>query len=147
MKFRYSFQKIVDLRENEKTQAEWMLSQAMSKLREEEQELARLEKLRVGVSEQLHSASERSTPVAALLLMQEYLNHIDREIDNQLERLAMSHQEVSRKQEHLRDRMMQEQIWQKAKSKAFSRFRLEALRQEQMEMDEIASRRRTESVG
>ncbi|MEC0268507.1 flagellar export protein FliJ, partial [Paenibacillus anseongense] len=39
MQFRYSFQQIVDLKNNERTQAEWILSEAMGQLRNEETNL------------------------------------------------------------------------------------------------------------
>ena len=39
LSFRYSLQKIVDLKKNEKTQAEWILSHAMGVLQEEEHSL------------------------------------------------------------------------------------------------------------
>ena len=41
-KFRYAYQKIVDLKTSEKTQAEWLLSTAVGKLHTEEDSLNRL---------------------------------------------------------------------------------------------------------
>lgn len=36
MRFHYTFQKVVDLKGNEKTQAEWMLSTALGELQAQE---------------------------------------------------------------------------------------------------------------
>lgn len=42
MRFHYTFQKVVDLKGNEKTQAEWMLSSALGELQAQEKSLDEL---------------------------------------------------------------------------------------------------------
>ncbi|GJM75556.1 hypothetical protein HMSSN036_77720 [Paenibacillus macerans] len=42
MKFRYVYQKVLDLKSNEKTQAEWMLSAAVGELQSEQRSLEQL---------------------------------------------------------------------------------------------------------
>lgn len=58
MKFQFPLQKIVDLKGNEKTQAEWILSQALSTLREEEQFLHELNEEIAKQQGQLSRSSE-----------------------------------------------------------------------------------------
>jgi hypothetical protein len=79
MRFRYSFQKIVDLKANEKTQAEWVLSGAVGRLREEEESLSTLYVEKNQIETQLSSASQMTT-ASELMVYQNYLDHLDNRI-------------------------------------------------------------------
>lgn len=75
MKFRFPLQKIVDLKGNEKTQAEWLLSQALSKLRDEEQFLQELNDEISRQQERLSRSSENPIPIVDIQFFQAYIIH------------------------------------------------------------------------
>lgn len=141
MRFRYTFQKIVDLKTNEKTQAEWMLSQAIVKLREEESSLARLESAKQEVQEELHKVSGTRTTVSNLMLLQSFVDHFDVCIKDKHRDLSSAKTNVQLKQDDLTGKMLEEKVWTKAKEKAYQKFSAGVLKIEQNQLDEMATNR------
>ncbi|MCS7461895.1 flagellar export protein FliJ [Paenibacillus doosanensis] len=141
MRFRYAFQKIVDLKTNEKTQAEWMLSEAIGKLREEESSLTELHSVKDGIHEQLHQVSSNRATISQMLMLQQYADHIDHQIQLKHKDLEHAQQAVNIKQDVLAGRVMEEKVWTKAKEKALTRFQTMVLKKEQDQMDEMATNR------
>ncbi|MCP3772799.1 flagellar export protein FliJ [Paenibacillus sp. MZ04-78.2] len=141
MRFRYTFQKIVDLKTNEKTQAEWMLSEAIGKMHAEESSLAELEKAKCEMQEELHKSSSQVTTVSNLLMLQSYVNHIDGRIQLKHRDVQEAKTIVQLKQDDLTGKMLEEKVWTKAKERAFQHFSSEALKKEQNQLDEMATNR------
>ncbi|OXM84669.1 flagellar export protein FliJ [Paenibacillus rigui] len=141
MRFRYTFQKIVDLKTNEKTQAEWILSQAIGKMREEESSLHELHSAKDELYEQLHTASSCKATISQLLIMQQYVDHIDHQIVLKNKDLEQAQQVVTIKQNDLAGKMVQEKVWCKAKEKALQGFTSRMLKKEQEQLDEMATNR------
>ncbi|WP_284639041.1 flagellar export protein FliJ [Paenibacillus silviterrae] len=141
MRFHYTFQKIVDLKTNEKTQAEWVLSEAMGRLRQEQSSLSELQQAKDKLSEELLRASESRTTISELKLMQGYLEHMDQCIHAKHQDVQKAQSQVQLKQEHLTDKMLEEKVWTKAKEQAFTRFTATMLKKEQEQMDEMATNR------
>ncbi|MFH5183171.1 flagellar export protein FliJ [Paenibacillus sp. TAB 01] len=141
MRFRYAFQKIVDLKANEKTQAEWILTEAIGKMREEESSLSELYSAKDEMIEQLQTASARTATISQLMMMQQYVDHIDHQIIRKNKDLEQAQQVVDMKQHDLAGKMMQEQVWNKAKEKALRQFTAAMLKKEQEQLDEMATNR------
>lgn len=141
MAFRFSLQKVVDLKSNQKSQAEWMLSRALAKQREEEEALARLERERSRVRARLGHSASRPVPAGDLAELESYIRHLDGVIQAKHADLARARQAVEESREHLKDRTIDEKVWLKAREKAFHRYRAFLLKKEQQEIDEIASLR------
>lgn len=141
MRFRYAFQKIVDLKANEKTQAEWLLSQAIGKMREEETNLSELHAAKDGIYEQMHEASAKKATISQMMLLQQYVEHIDHQIVLKNQDLMEAKQVVHVKQDVLAGRVMEEKVWSKAKEKAYQRFTTNVLKKEQDQLDEMATNR------
>ncbi len=141
MRFQYSLQKIVDLKSNEKTQAEWMLSKAIGRLREEEASLSHLHAEKHSLQDELISASRHRAKISELLMMQHYLQHLERQIDEQLKEVQTAQTDVAHKQEKLTLKMLEERVWTKAKEKAYEKYRHVMTKKEQSELDEIAALR------
>lgn len=141
MRFRYAFQKIVDLKVNEKTQAEWLLSQAIGKMREEESSLSELHAEKNGIHEQLHQASSNKATISEMMMFQQYADHIEHQISLKNKDLEKAQQIVNVKQDVLAGRMMEEKVWSKAKEKALNRFNSNVLKTEQNQLDEMATNR------
>lgn len=138
MNFRYALQKIVDLKSNEKTQAEWLLSSAVSQLREEESSLSELCIERQGIENLLIDASIGSTTASELMLFQNYLTHMDRRIDAKLDDVRSAEEHVTTSRTHLSEKAVEEKVWFRARDKARDVFVAESLKKEQNELDEMA---------
>lgn len=139
MKFHYAFQKIVDLKSNEKTQAEWMLSSAIGKLQAEEKSLNELYEMRDQMYHAQQEAASRCVPVAEIRNIQVYAEHLEECIERKRDDIRIAHVNVTKKQKVLSDKMLDEKVWLKARDKSQEKFRHESLLREQNELDEIAT--------
>lgn len=141
MKFRYSFQQIVDLKNNEKTQAEWILSEALGRLRTEETSLYHLFEKKTELSEHIASVSGNATTISQMLILQSYMDHLDQQIVKKNQEIKQAQHIVVKKQEHLSEKMIDEKVWTKAREKAYTQYKVIAGRKEQEDLDEISTNR------
>ncbi|SEB46704.1 flagellar export protein FliJ [Paenibacillus sp. GP183] len=141
MKFKYSFQQIVNLKNNEKTQAEWILSEALDRLRTEESSLYDLSEQKLELSEQLADVSESATTISQMLVYQNYLNHLNQQILKKNAEVQLAQNVVVKKQEHLSEKVIDEKVWTKARERAYSQYKIESGRKEQDVLDEISTNR------
>lgn len=139
MKFQYAFQKIVDLKSNEKTQAEWMLSSAIGKLQAEEKSLSELFDMREQMLKAQQDAACRCAPVAEIQNIATYLEYLEACIEKKKDDIRIANHHVNEKQEHLTEKMLDEKVWLKARDKSKEKFRQESLLREQNELDEMAT--------
>lgn len=134
--FRYALQKIVDLKGNEKTQAEWLLSKAVFRLREEQDSLGRLESEKEMWLNGIHAS--QSQTVSDLQTAQEYVSHLNRRILNKHLDVNNASQQVASSQDRLTGKMKDEKIWSNAKERAMHQFTERMRKQEQEALDELA---------
>jgi flagellar FliJ protein len=141
MSFRYSFQQIVDLKNNERTQAEWILSEAMGQLRNEETSLHGLFEQKENLHNEMVQATSHSVTISNMLMMQSYMNHVDNQIARKHQDVKHARHIVSEKQEHLSVKMIDEKVWTKAREKAHNQFQVMIAKKEQDALDEMATNR------
>lgn len=139
MRFQYAFQKIVDLKSNERTQAEWMLSSAIGRLQAEEKSLDELIISRESMAKQLQESAEQRASVSMILGIQNYVQHLDLCIEKKYSDVHKASVKVQMEKNHLSTKMLDEKVWLKARDKAKSSFQHKALLQEQGELDEMAT--------
>lgn len=139
MRFHYTFQKVVDLKGNEKTQAEWMLSSALGELQAQEKSLDELMNQRSALMSSLQSAAQQKTPLSKLREMQDYADYLDRCIARKQSDISRAHVEVQSKQNNLSTKVLDEKVWLKAKDKAQTAFLQNMSLREQNELDEMAT--------
>lgn len=139
--FHYSFQKVVDLKASEKTQAEWLLSSALSVLTEVEQSLKQLLDTKGEWEQKLHEATQLGVPLADLQMIGHYLEHLQACIENKMKDMKQAERAVAQSRSKLADKMKDEKVWLKAKEHAFDRFRHALQLKEQNELDEMAAAR------
>ncbi|XEC97110.1 flagellar export protein FliJ [Paenibacillus tarimensis] len=137
--YQYPYQKIVDLKKSEKTQAEWELSAALSKLQTEAHDLEQLEKERASWQRKLHAASADIIPLSELQTVQTYLDYLDDCITKKNQAIRAARSDVELNQSRLSVKVKDEKVWLKAKEQAFHRFMHTMQRKEQNELDEIAT--------
>ncbi|MBB3125882.1 flagellar FliJ protein [Paenibacillus rhizosphaerae] len=139
MRFQYTFQKIVDLKSNERTQAEWMLSSAIGKLQAEEKSLGELLDIRENMVRQLQEAAGQCVPVSMIQEIQAYVEYLDQCIRMKHVDVNKANMKVQMQQKHLSTKMLDENVWLKARDKAKTAFQKQALLHEQNELDEMAT--------
>lgn len=139
MKFNYAFQKVVDLKTNEKTQAEWMLSAAVGVLHAEMNSLEQLIDHRRSIAEAMIDAAGRKVDLQSLQAMQQYGEHLERCIASKSKDVNHAELNVEHKKAQLNGKMLDEKVWLKAKDKAYESFCQEMLHREQSELDEMAT--------
>ncbi|MFD0616714.1 MULTISPECIES: flagellar export protein FliJ [Paenibacillus] len=138
VRFHYPFQKVVDLKGSEKTQAEWVLSASIGKLQQVTSVLHQLEAEKESALDSIQEATIACC-VSSLQSMQSYLSRIEQSIRNQLKDVQVAKTDVERNQLHLTDKMKDEQVWQQARERAKERYRYEMQLREQNELDEMAT--------
>ncbi|MHA0855965.1 flagellar export protein FliJ [Paenibacillus sp. CMAA1364] len=139
MRFDYAFQNIVDLKGNQKTQAEWMLSNAIAKLREEEDSLRELENLRIKMMNQLQHEFAYSASVVKVQAIHSYVEHLEQNMVKKHEDIRKADVVVRNSQGHLTEKMLDEKVWMKSREKAKGKFQHDMQLREQNELDEIAT--------
>jgi flagellar FliJ protein len=143
--FRYSLQKIVDLKANEKTQAEWILSHAMGVLQDEEQSLNTLHSEKNDLHADLNSAILTSSNISQLREYQSYMNHLEHQISRKKIDVQRAEEKVLHQKTHLSNKMIDEKVWSKAKDKAKVGFEAVARTKDQQILDEMATNRHKHS--
>jgi len=138
MKFRYRLQKVVEFKQNEKTQAEWLLSDAIALLRREEATLMELQDMRRELAEQLQASAEGRLSISDMRVFQDYLEHIDRLIGLKTAAVRKAKDRVEERQEGLKTKMVEEKVWLKARDNAYRRYMEQFYKNEQRELDDIA---------
>lgn len=139
MKFRYVYQKVVDLKTNEKTQAEWMLSAAVGQLHAEQRTLEQLIEDRAKTLASIQNEMENSASVIKLQELQRYVDFLEECIVQKMKDVQQAEINVDKKKTYLSSKMVDEKIWLKAKEKSKNKFTHEMLLREQNELDEIAT--------
>lgn len=137
--FRYTFQRVVDLKGSEKTQAEWGLSTAIGALTAEELSLELLRAKKQEWEEKLHDATRIAVPLSELQVMQQYLDYLVSCISSKLKDVLHAQKAVEQSRLELSGKMKDEKVWLKAKDHARDRFQYALQIKEQNELDELAS--------
>lgn len=146
MRFKYPYAQIVRLKETERTQSEWILSNALGHLMREEESMGQLQVTKRQLENQLLTVAAQQGPIAELMHQHEYITHIDGLIKHKQDDIHTAKQDVNQKQNQLSDKMMQEKMWNNIKQKAWDEHRLNEQRKEQAEIDEIAASRKQNSI-
>jgi flagellar FliJ protein len=141
VKFKYVYQKIVDLKQNQKTMAQWSLAAAMVKLAEEEATLTRLHSNRERCLEEIKERGAQSVTISELTSLQAYADYLEDQIRQKNQDVEHAQQNVRHSQSHLTNRLTDEKIWLRLREQAKDAFIRNELHKEQQFLDEIACNR------
>ncbi|WP_055108463.1 flagellar export protein FliJ [Paenibacillus ihumii] len=139
MKFRYVYQKVVDLKSNQKTQAEWMLSAAVGQLQAEQLSLELLEEDKARTLAAIQFEMENKSSMVKLQELQRYMDYLENCIAIKLGDIRQAEVNVEKKKAVLNGKMLDEKVWLKARDKARHKYQHEMLLREQNELDEMAT--------
>ncbi|TLS49847.1 flagellar export protein FliJ [Paenibacillus antri] len=141
MKFVYAFQKVLDVKTNEKKQAESLLSQAIGAMTQAERELSDLMLAKYRYQEKLADDATKGRPMADMIAGQQYVDHLEERIRTSKRALLTAEKAVNELREKLTDRSVDEKVWLNMKDRAFAVHRAEVERRSQYELDEMAALR------
>jgi flagellar FliJ protein len=141
MGFQYPFQKVVDLKQNEKSQAEWFLSKAHQRFQSENNRLINLEEEKERITHLLLGAQQQGASISHLIDLETYLNHLNEQIHGQTHEVKQADNELTEQKNVVIAKTMQEKVWLKAREKAKHNYSQEQLQKEQLQLDEIAGNR------
>lgn len=135
--FRFQLQKILDLKEKEKEQAEWAFGQSVQKKSEEEAKLVGLHSRRDELTDSLHQMQSDACTAAQLIEMTRFRQAIDKAIVHQVDTIRVCEREVEVRKQTLTFKMQENQLWDKLKEKERNKYDEVAKYQEQQMLDEI----------
>jgi flagellar FliJ protein len=141
MTFRFPWQHLLHLKENQASQAKWQLQSALHHLSDQEKMLGELHQDRNRLREDLSELEDRGSTVGQMMLMEQYLQRIDRSIHRQQNEVRTAEGAVDQRRSEVTDAEREEKIWHKVKEKRFRQYRVEYQRIEQKEADEMANQR------
>ncbi|WP_442600945.1 flagellar export protein FliJ [Paenibacillus sp. KN14-4R] len=141
MGFRYTFQGILDLKESERNQAERELSLSIGQLQQEEYSLKELIDSHDEVMDRMNQVSSQRIPISQMVQMQHYAEFLDNQIKRKSQDVHIAKKRVSKDQDELTNRMVDEKVWVKAREKAYQLYMTTQLKKEQNLLDEMASSR------
>lgn len=139
MNFKYVYQKVVDLRTNEKSQAEWILSAAVGELEAQKRSLEQLLADRVLTWSAIQQEVETKAEVAKLQQLQRHMDFLEKCIITKNNEVRYAEVNVETKQKQLNSKVLDEKVWLKAREKANASFQHELLLREQSDLDEMAT--------
>ncbi|HJV47265.1 MAG TPA: flagellar export protein FliJ, partial [Bacillota bacterium] len=135
-KFHFSFQKVLDVKEKEKEQAQLefgVVKRAQTELLEK---IDRLHALKESYLTEYNHVHQKT--VLEILQIQEHINEVERHIRQLTLQCNQLDQEVDTKQQVLVDRAKEEKVWQQLKKKSFDSFQKQMEQKEQAILDEMA---------
>jgi flagellar FliJ protein len=138
MAFRFPLQKVVDLKSNQKAQAEWGLAKALARAREEEKALRELERNRQSLRDRLDESARKPVCAGELAEIERCIRLLDDRILSKRADLERALKAVDASRQHLVERTLDEKVWLRARERALERYRAFMLKKEQQEIDEIA---------
>lgn len=140
MAFQYALQKIVDLKVHEKSLAEWKLSKAISHLADGKAELNLLKQERDRVQHMRDNVLKEVT-VSHLQHMENYLSALNEKMKRKQHEILSAQSQVNDKQDELKNKMIDEKIWNQAREKAFDQYKKMLQKKEQSGIDDLVSSR------
>ncbi|WP_019119119.1 flagellar export protein FliJ [Brevibacillus massiliensis] len=144
--FRFQLQKIVDLKEKEKEQAEWAFGLSQQRKAEEEQKLMQLDRHREEVTQSLFELQHQSCSAAQLMEIARYRHAVERAIATQKKTLFGCEQELERCKRRLTFHMQESKLWERMREKAKEQFEDSERKREQKELDEMGVARYIQRV-
>ncbi|GAB1529146.1 MULTISPECIES: flagellar export protein FliJ [Brevibacillus] len=137
--FQFHLQKVLDLKEKEKEQAEWAFGKSIQRKNEEEWKLSQLTEHHDEMTLKLQEVQMQTCSAAQLISITQYQQTVARSIQNQQRTLHGCEQDVERCQSRLTERMKESKLWQRLREKSFHQFLDDQKQREQKELDEIGT--------
>jgi flagellar FliJ protein len=136
MKYKFSFQKVLDFKETEKETAEQEFGTLKRQQLELEEKIEELGSIKENAFNQYNDTNRKT--VMELLEVQQGIDHLNRKM-KQLENQSINlYQKVEEKQQVLFEKTQEAKIWNQWKEKSKAAFQKQMEQKEQAMLDELA---------
>jgi flagellar protein FliJ len=136
MKFQFTFQKVLDVKQREKEQAQEEFGTIKHRQAELQEKIDQLHQLKGTYLSQYNHVHQKT--VLEIMQIQEHVDHIDRQIHHLSIQCNELTEEVDFKQQVLMDKAKEEKMWQQWKTRSFDSFQKQMEQKEQAMLDEMA---------
>lgn len=138
MSFQFAYQRILDIKEKEKEQAQHHYGEALSRLKIEQESLQALFEEKRRITQFLHIGENHVIPVLRLVELQHYLSHINNLIEMKQDHADLAEQEAESALRSLNGKRQEEKVYSILKEKTLARYRQHEKKADQQNMDEVA---------
>lgn len=138
MRFQFPLQRVLDVKEKEKQQAQQELGTSLKKQHEAETNMMLLNQKREDVQASMLQQNS-GWKASRLHEYQNYITYLDQQMVSLQSTLVQTKIEVEKKQGILVEKSKEERVWQGWKQELFQRHQQEVLKKEQEMLDEMAS--------
>ncbi|WP_251554693.1 flagellar export protein FliJ [Neobacillus muris] len=136
MKYTFSFQKVLDVKEKEQEMAHQDYGAVKLRLMEVDQQMEQLMVEKEEMFEQYNHVHQKS--VSEILEMQEEMEHVNQKLKQLTDLSLKIHQEADRKQQVLIEKSQEAKMWNTWKDKSKQAWQKQIELQEQAMLDEMA---------
>jgi flagellar FliJ protein len=136
MKFQFSFQKVLDLKEKEQEIAQQEFGTIKLRQFELQEQVKGLELEKEKVFNQYNDVHRKS--VWKILEVQQEIDHVNLEMEQLENQTQQIHQEVEQKHKVLIEKTQEAKMWNQWKAKSKDTFQVQLDRKEQAMLDEMA---------
>lgn len=141
MKFTFSFQKVLDVKEKEQEMAKQEYGTTKLRQLELAEQIEGLEQVKENVFKQYNDVDRKT--VKEVLAFQQEIDHVSQRIEQLEDQSQQIHQEVEQKHQVLIKKSQETKMWNQWKSKSMEAFQKQLDRSEQAMLDEMAVLRYT----
>lgn len=139
-KFKFSMQKILDIKQKNREQEELSYAQLVQMIIEEEKQLAELENERQLLQEELLACQVNGISIVEIMNKQKYIEHLDYVIEKQIKKIKQYKEKLELKRQRLIEVKIEEKKYSRLREKKLYEYIMRDNKLEQIELDEIASR-------
>lgn len=136
MKFHFVFQKVLDVKEKEKGQAQQEFGIIQRRQTELQEQISHLQSRKETLFNQFNDVHQKR--IMEILQVQQEIEHFDQRIRYLSDECHLVNQEVEQKQQILLDKAKEEKIWKQWKNKSCDAYQKQLERREQAILDEMA---------
>jgi len=138
-KFHYPFQKILDLKENEKEFAQIQMAEAIKKQEASLRKNQEIYQKIIEVENEKNQKQQAGVNIFELRMLENYMTQLKDQLISAEHELEQMETHVTKTQNHLRAKVQEEKTWMNLKNQKLRQFELKEKSSEQTLLDEIAA--------
>ncbi|WP_371017952.1 flagellar export protein FliJ [Pseudalkalibacillus sp. JSM 102089] len=135
--FHFPFQRILDVKENEKSQAQLEMAESLKAQVDIERSLRDLEQAVLSMRQRLEERQQEGVSIIDLLKEEEHITYLEGQLHQKRNQLIQVEHQVSEQQDTLASKVREEKTWQSIKETRKEEFYHDMKMIEQNELDDL----------
>ncbi|MDO6656348.1 flagellar export protein FliJ [Anaerobacillus sp. 1_MG-2023] len=135
--FHFPFQRILDVKENEKSQAQLEMAESLKAQVDIERSLRDLEQAVLSMRQRLEERQQEGVSIIDLLKEEEHITYLEGQLNQKRNQLIQVEHQVSEQQDTLASKVREEKTWQSIKETRKEEFYHDMKMIEQNELDDL----------